>query len=80
MLQMKRYLPVRSCALGVCLAGKMRDDGQILLTQRSQWMLVLVLVLVLVLLLLLHHGQSDVFFSDLDIYSMQIKSQSLGYT
>ena len=76
MLQMKRYLPVRSCALGVCLAGKMRDDGQILLTQRSQWMLVLVLVLVL----LLHHGQSDVFFSDLDIYSMQIKSQSLGYT
>ena len=76
MLQMKRYLPVRSCALGVCLAGKMRDDGQILLTQRSQWMLVLVLVL----LLLLHHGQSDVFFSDLDIYSMQIKSQSLGYT
>ena len=76
MLQMKRYLPVRSCALGVCLAGKMRDDGQILLTQRSQWMLLLVLVL----LLLLHHGQSDVFFSDLDIYSMQIKSQSLGYT
>ena len=76
MLQMKRYLPVRSCALGVCLAGKMRDDGQILLTQRSQWMLVLLLLL----LLLLHHGQSDVFFSDLDIYSMQIKSQSLGYT